>query len=104
METKDIQEIIVVKDGNIDRIPVLGRTTKTYKLGSSKRTGKSYRTTLNLSDTNCIIGKGGGAYIMGEDLHECVTKYNEHIDNQISVHERTIENLKSLAIEVSCNG
>lgn len=104
METKDIKEIIVVKDGKIDRVPVLGRTTRTYKLGSSKRTGRSYRTTLSLSDANTVIGKGGGAYIMGEDIQTCVDAYNAHMSEQIDMHEKTIENLKSLVIEVSCNG
>lgn len=104
-ETRDIQELIVVKDGKVDVVPVTSRTVRTYKIGASKRTGTRYRSLLCLGDVNVICGKGGGAYIIGYDVGECVQKYNEYMEMQIKTHKKTIDNLQSLILkEVCCNG
>lgn len=102
-ETKDIKEVIVVKDGAIDRVPVESRTTRTYKLGVSRKTGKRYRTTLNLSDMDTVIGKGAASYVFGDDVKKCVDLYNNHLSAQIDSHELIIKNLKSLIVEGNCN-
>ena len=104
-ETRDVQELIVVRDGKVDTVPVTSRTARTYKVGASKRTGIKYRSLLCLGDVNTICGKGGGAYIIGYDVGECVQKYNEYMEMQVEVHKKSITHLQSLIItEVCCHG
>lgn len=99
-----VQELIVVKDGAIDRVPIKSSTKATHILGYSKKTGKSYGGVIKKSILNTVVGKSGGAYVIGEDIHECVTLYNEYMQSEIDNHEKRIAHLTKLKIEVSCNG
>lgn len=103
-ETKDLKELIVIKDGRVDAIPVIARTARTYKTGLSDKTNTRYRSVVYLRDINVMQGRGQDAYIIGDDLDVCITKYNEYISSQVEISKKSVAYLQSLIVEGNHNG